>query len=138
VTLGEKQRLFTRLLANLIAWAYGQGYEISVGEAWRTDEQAEINAMGPWGRERVAAFIEDLWPVFAAKLRNNAGSGIRNSLHERRLAMDLNLFKGGALLTKAEDYEPLGVYWESLDPQCCWGGRFSDADHFSITDGGQR
>jgi hypothetical protein len=136
VTAGEKQRFFARLVGKLIEFAYAQGYELTFGEAKRTDEQSEINAMGPVGRDRLAFFIEDLFPVLAAKLRNNNGSGIRGSLHERSLAIDFNLFKDGQYLAKSEDHEPLGVFWESLDPLCTWGGRFGDGNHYSITDGG--
>jgi len=53
-----------------------------------------------------------------------------NSLHYKRLAIDLNLFKDGVWLKKSEDHKPLGDYWESLDPQNRWGGRFSDGNHY--------
>ena len=33
--LGDKQRKFTRLIAELILWAYEQGYEITMGHAYR-------------------------------------------------------------------------------------------------------
>lgn len=33
--LGDKQRKFTRMLAELILWAYEQGYEITLGHAYR-------------------------------------------------------------------------------------------------------
>ena len=51
-----------------------------------------------------------------------------NSYHYSRLAIDLNLFKDGRYLTSTKSHEPLGVYWESLDPDCTWGGRFSNKD----------
>ncbi len=55
------------------------------------------------------------------------------SFHYIRLAIDLNLFKDGKWLTKTEDHEPLGKYWESLDDDCTWGGRFPspDGNHYS-------
>ena len=64
--------------------------------------------------------------------------GIANSLHTLRLAFDVNLFKDGVYLTESAAYEPLGVYWESLDPDCAWGGRFSkpDGNHLSLSWGG--
>jgi hypothetical protein len=67
------------------------------------------------------------------------GKGIRNSLHTMRLAVDLNLFKAGEFLTEKDAYGPAGEFWESLstdDFECCWGGRFNDSDHFSISHGG--
>lgn len=54
-----------------------------------------------------------------------------NSFHYKRLAIDLNLFKGGEYLTKTTDHLPLGKFWESLGGT--WGGRFSrkDGNHYS-------
>lgn len=138
MTLGDKQRLFTRLVAELISWAYSQGYEMSLGEARRTDEQAEINAIGADGR---AALVQSLlyhWPVLAAKIRNNVGSGIRNSLHEVSLAIDLNLFKDGVYLMTTEQWKQVGEKWESMHELARWGGRFSDANHVSLEHEGRK
>ena len=86
---------------------------VAFGEAFRTPEQAELNAQ--------------------------SGAGIKNSLHCQRLAIDLILRTStGVYLKNTPDYEPLGIYWEKLHPLCCWGGRFSDGNHFSITHGGRK
>ena len=53
-----------------------------------------------------------------------------NSLHYQRLAIDLNLFKDGKYLTETKDHELLGLFWESLDPLCVWGGKFFDGNHY--------
>jgi len=135
MTLGEKQRKFTRILADLILWAYDHGYELTLGEAFRSDEQAEINAIGFLGRKDMCARLRwDTSPFnhLADKIENNGkAGGIRNSLHEKRLAIDLMLFKDGVYLTRTEDYEPLGLFWESIGGT--WGGRFNDGNHFSLT-----
>lgn len=114
LTLSEKQRLFTRMVGSLIRWTYRQpeGYELTFGEALRTQAQANANAA--------------------------SGAGIRNSLHLIRLAVDLNLFIKGEYQTDSAAYEPLGVYWESLGGS--WGGRFSrpDGNHFSVEWEGRR
>jgi hypothetical protein len=112
VTLGERQRVFTRLVAKLIEHAYVAGYGLTFGEAYRTPEQAALNA--------------------------KAGKGIANSLHGMRLAIDLNLFRDGAYLANTEDHRPLGEYWKTLHPDCCLGGDFSkpDGNHYSMTYGG--
>jgi len=34
MTLGDKQRKFTRMLGHLYAWAYEHGYELTLGDAW--------------------------------------------------------------------------------------------------------
>lgn len=112
MTLRQKQSLHVRLVAKLIEYATSQGYELTWGEAWRTPEQAAINA--------------------------KKGVGIRNSLHMDRLAVDLNLFRDGCFLSSSDDHRPLGEYWESLHELCVWGGRWGDGNHYSITHGGRK
>lgn len=110
-TLGQKQRRFTRLVGLLIEFAYAQGFELTFGEAWRTPEQAMLNAQ--------------------------AGKGIAQSVHIDRLAVDFNLFQDGKYLTDTEAHKPLGQYWESLAADCVWGGRFGDGNHYSIRHNGR-
>lgn len=114
MTLGQKQRLFAKLLGQLLAWIYANGYECSLGEALRTPEQAMANAA--------------------------SGAGIAHSLHLIRLAIDLNLFKDGVFLKTVEEIRPVGEFWKTLDPLCSWGGDFTrpDADHFSLSNEGIR
>ena len=113
MTLGEKQRLFVRLVGKLIEFAYANGFELTFGDAYRSPEQAKMNAQ--------------------------AGTGIVNSLHCERLAIDLNLFRDGKYLTDSAAYRPLGEFWEALGADCRWGGRFTrpDGNHFSITHAGR-
>ena len=54
--------------------------------------------------------------------------GSKSSRHRQRLAIDLNLFRGGVYLTKTEDHKPLGEWWESCGG--IWGGRFDDGNHY--------
>lgn len=113
MTLSEKQQLFTVMIGNLIHWAEEKGYRLTFGEAYRTPEQAALNA--------------------------KKGSGISNSLHTQRLAVDFNLFINGQYMTRTEDYQPLGEYWESIGGS--WGGRFKsnpDGNHFSLEHNGVR
>jgi hypothetical protein len=139
LTLGDKQRLMVGLLARLYAYAYDEGYELTLGEAYRTDEQAEINALGPAGREHLAEIAQRTFPALAAKLRNNGPTvGARHSNHSIRLAQDLNLFRNGVYLSATEDHRKLGEFWESLHPLCCWGGRFGDGGHYSIEHEGRK
>lgn len=115
MTLREKQSIYARLAARLIIEAYALGYAVTFGEAYRSPEEA----------------------ARLAKL----GKGIKTSLHTSRLAIDLNLFRDGTLLTQSEDYRALGEWWElnsTADYQCCWGGRFGDGDHFSISHLGKK
>ncbi|HEI9768601.1 TPA: M15 family metallopeptidase [Morganella morganii] len=110
MTLSEKQSLFTVMIAQLILWANDHGYRLTFGEAYRTPEQAKLNA--------------------------KSGKGISNSLHTQRLAVDFNLFIGGQYKTDTPSYLPLGEYWESIGGT--WGGRFSrpDGNHFSLEHNG--
>lgn len=110
-TLGMKQRRFTKMIGMLISWAYLHGYELTFGEALRTQIQAAANA--------------------------KSGAGISNSLHLIKLAVDFNLFKNGVFLNKTEDHLPLGIYWESIGGT--WGGRFKtnpDGNHYSLEHNG--
>lgn len=110
--LSEKQQLFTQMIAQLIIWAADHGMRLTFGEAYRTPEQAALNA--------------------------RKGSGIRNSLHTQRLAVDFNLFINGVYQTDSAAYLPLGEFWESIGGN--WGGRFSkpDGNHFSLEHEGVR
>ncbi|EFG9726713.1 M15 family metallopeptidase, partial [Escherichia coli] len=105
-----KQQLFAVMIADLIHWAQEHGYRLTFGEAYRTPEQAALNA--------------------------KSGKGIRNSLHTLRLAVDFNLFINGEYQADTDAYRPLGEYWESIGGT--WGGRFSRADgnHFSLEHNG--
>lgn len=68
------------------------------------------------------------------------GVHMRRSLHYSRLAIDLNLFVGGDYVKSGSHpvWHELGGVWEALDPLCRWGGRFGDANHFSIAYGGRK
>jgi len=55
-----------------------------------------------------------------------------NSLHYSRLAVDINLFRDGEYLKDTTDHAELGLYWESLDPDCRWGGRYDDGNHYEM------
>lgn len=135
-TLGQKQRRFPLMLAQLLSWAYAKGYQVTLGEAYRTDEQSEINALGATLRVRLADLIATQFPDLASRIRNNTGSGIRTSLHGDRLAIDLNLFVNGVYRPDPEPYQPLGEKWEQLGGT--WGGRFGDANHFSLAHEGRK
>jgi len=58
---------------------------------------------------------------------------MKNSLHYDGLAIDIDLFKDGVYLTKTEDHQRFGEFWEALHPDCRWGGRFKDGNHYSVT-----
>ena len=113
MTLGQKQRLFMQLLPRLIDYAYENGYELSLGDGFRS-------------------------PALFGEVGIKQGYGNPSSNHKVRLAIDLNLFKDGNYLTGTEDHKPLGEYWESLHELCSWGGRFKDGNHYSFEHHGRK
>jgi D-alanyl-D-alanine carboxypeptidase-like protein len=109
------QEEFAQSAAKLIAKAPEFGYAVTLGEAWRTPEQAQWNA--------------------------DHGTGISHSLHTERLAIDLNFFKAGSYVKDGSTLKDIGDWWKSLGPAYRWGGDFThlpDGNHFSITPDGVR
>jgi len=114
MSLSVKQRKFMRLLTKLLVWVHKQdGYEVTQGDGYR-DHRV-------FGRPGV-----------------KKGYGRSMSNHKIRLACDLNLFINGVYQTTTKAHRPLGVYWESLDSECAWGGHFSDGNHYSLKHNGRR
>ena len=54
-----------------------------------------------------------------------------DSMHYKRLAIDLNLFKDGKYLRKTEDHYYFGKFWEDQMGHT-WGGNFKrkDGNHY--------
>ncbi len=111
-SLSQEQREFALNVAKLIQYIFSKGYGCTLAEAYRTPEQAALDAKN--------------------------GCGIRNSLHCKRLAIDLDLYSStGRYLVFEEDYYQFGQYWKTLSPKNRWGGDFKrkDADHFELNPG---
>lgn len=107
----DTQSEFTRLIPRLIDKAYELGFEVSLGDAYRD-------------------------PRVHGALGVKMGYGHSKSAHKARLAIDLNLFKGGTFLPSTEDHRPLGEWWEKQHPLARWGGRFADGNHYSFESNG--
>ena len=105
--LREARCEFSRGVGQLLVWAYANGYPVALGEVERDSRVAALNAQ--------------------------KGVGNKNSLHILGLAVDLRLYKAGVYQELTPAYEPLGRYWEGLNPNFCWGGHFGDGNHFSRT-----
>lgn len=105
------QMQFSQDIARLILKAPEFGYGVTLGEAWRTPEQVLYNVAH--------------------------GLGTSTSLHPQRLAIDLNLFRDGVIITDDTGHRELGAWWKSLGPNHRWGGDFvhprPDPDHYSIS-----
>lgn len=106
-TLGAKQRRFTLAVAHLVSYAYSRGYELTYGDAYRSE-------------------------LVFGKFGESKGYGKPYSTHKLRLAVDFNLFKDGKWLQDTASHQFLGEYWESIGGT--WGGRFGDRDgnHYSF------
>ncbi len=105
LSLREKQSLFVKLLAQLVDWIYGKGWELTLGEGYRSDGRGHME----------------------------------HSLHYLKLAQDLNLFVNGDYVSDGSSliWNEIGEHWETMHPLCRWGGRFNDANHFSLRHGGR-
>jgi len=105
MTLFERQVQFTKMLPQLLSKAFSLGYDVTLGDAYR-----DPRVFGVVGESK--------------------GYGLPSSGHKSRLAIDLNLFKNGTYLQTTEDHKMLGEFWESIGGS--WGGRFNDANHYSL------
>ena len=61
----KAQWLFAESLPRLIDHAVQLGYKVTLGEVYRSNEQAELNAIGFSGRAAVATLIEKQFPLLA-------------------------------------------------------------------------
>lgn len=111
--MSKLQEEFAQSVAKLITQAAVLGYTVTLGEAWRTPQQAQWNA--------------------------DHGTGIAHSLHLERLAIDLNFFSDGQLITDGSRLKAVGEWWKALGPMYRWGGDFvhlPDGNHFSLSPDG--
>lgn len=104
---GQKQRKFTRLVPRLLDYIHEQGYECTFGDAYRD-------------------------PRLHGEMGVKIGYGHPRSGHKLKIAIDLNLSLNGVYLEGTDAHQKFGEFWESLDPDCRWGGRFADGNHYSL------
>ena len=108
MSLVKEQAAFLLDVCKLIEFATAQGFTVTGGELARTPEQQAIYVKS--GRSKTM-----------------------NSIHLKRCAIDLNFFKNGQLTYDIPTLQPVGDYWQSLDPKNQWGGNwksFKDVPHF--------
>ena len=115
MSLSERQRRFTVCLSQLYVFIHEQGYEFTLGDAYR-----DPRAFGAWG------------------IKGRYSHAY--SVHKVRLAQDINLFVDGRYISDGchPAYEEIGAYWKTLDPEAKWGGDFNDANHFSFIHRGMK
>ena len=108
MSLVAEQAAFLLDVTRLIQKATVSGWVVTGGELFRTPEQQAI-------------------------YRKTGRTKTMNSNHLKRLAIDLNFFKDGALVYDVTALRGLGDYWESLNSKNSWGGSgasFKDVPHF--------
>jgi hypothetical protein len=104
--LSEKQMLFAQDTARLFNYIWETGNQFTYGRAYDTPEEQQR--------------------LFDAGL-----SETLNSLHLKRLAIDLNIFVDGELTYDVDTLRHIGEFWKSLSPNNEWGGSWGwDAGHF--------
>ena len=105
MSLSDEQWEFSKDLARLLLFIDSIGQKATLGEVERTKEQQEIHVA-------------------------NGVSWTMDSKHLDKLAGDLNIWIDGVYLGSlpAEEAailaEPIGAYWEILNPKNVWGGRW--------------
>ena len=113
MSLNSKQARFTYKIAKLIVLCK-EDYDIDLigAELYRTKEQAEIYAA--------------------------SGKGILSSVHRKKLALDMFIYKDGTISWDNEDYRIVGELWKNMDADARWGGDFKGRDsvHFSFEHNG--
>lgn len=121
MSLSDKQWIFLQNIAKLIEYAKDNGYKLTGGELYRTEDQQWLYYNG--------------YEINNGKLEKGIRkSETMNSKHLSRLAIDLNIFKDGVLTYDYNDIEPLGLYWRSLHEDNDWGGfwKWKDVPHFQM------
>lgn len=108
MSLGQQQQAFSRDVLLLFTFLHVRGFQVRIGEAYRTKEQQALHVKA--GRSQTF-----------------------NSMHLKKCAIDLHIFKNSIWLQNKEELQEIGDFWESLSPQNRWGGNwetFTDCPHF--------
>lgn len=124
MSLSDKQFTFAKNVIQLLVYAMARGWKFTLGEVLRPEEMQKI-------------YLEE------------GKTTVEHSLHEDKLAIDINFFKNVPtygtngriehleyeLTYKKEDLQELGDFWESLNSNNEWGGNwktFLDTPHFQM------
>ena len=123
MSLSDKQWIFLQNVGNLIMYAAKNGYKLTLGGGYRTEDQQWLYYNGK--------------TITDGKLVDTTRkSKTMNSKHLKRLAIDFNIFKNGVLTYDIKDVELLGRYWESLNSKNEYGGfwEWKDIPHFQMNE----
>ncbi len=101
----SKREQFAYDITKLIQHCFFCGYTVTLGEAFRTNEQQELH-------------------------RKAGRSQVKVSQHQKRLAMDLHIWKPPRYKKEIgkDEWEAIGAYWLELSPKNEWGGNWKSID----------
>lgn len=117
-TMLNDQFEFSLAVSNLIQFINSKDCSCSLKECFRTQQQQDIYF-------------------------KQGKTKVRESQHQKCLAIDICIFSDGIWLTKFEDLKIFGDYWQSLGRTFRWGGDwnregkqspFYDAIHFEFNE----
>ncbi len=124
-------------------------YRANIIERWGEDTTKEWESMSVGKKQELLAmslpvllnlmFLRGYTPrIGEVERARPLPHGHPNSLHHRRLAVDLHLVRNGYYMQESEDHAAFGEFWETLSPIHAWGGHFDDGNHYSIRHGTMR
>ena len=139
MTLGERQELFTNTLWKLLARMNTLGFQARLKEVLRPDLIALVYGYDEAKCLKAANLLQPEFPDMANAIhRISKVNGSTRSVHLEALAADIDLFRNGVYLSSGVEHADFGKWWEAQHPLCCWGGRFGDPNHYSVTPDGVR
>lgn len=111
--LAERRVKFSQLVGQLLVYAHSRGYNLALDEGRVLEKRKSVGGK-----------------VFIDRIH------MPGSLHYSGLAQDTILYDSNwePVRMWSNEWADLGSHWESLDPECTWGGRFAQVDlnHFSL------
>jgi len=125
MTLREKQSIFAKNICKLIIWTFDNGYEITLGEAYRTNDQQLLYFYG---------YTLDSDENSLKLIKTGQKSKTMNSYHLSKCALDINLFIDGKYVSDKDSFKPLAEYWKTLHPNNVSGYDWGwDFNHFQMS-----
>lgn len=115
-TLREDRVLFTRLLRELLDYV----------EEFHPEAEIALDE----GRVKSPRLTR----LNGGKVELEDGVHRLGSRHHDGCAQDILVYVAGRYIADGDHpvYRDMGAHWETLHSRCAWGGRFFDANHFSL------
>ena len=96
--------------------------------------EGRLTTWAPWAGIGIMGTEGQRFPERQKMLVDSGASETMDSDHILCCARDFDVVEGGKVITDGShpSYRRLGLYWESLNPGCYWGGRWKSGDsrHF--------